>query len=93
MFRADPAKYEPAHGGWCSLMMAGSGQRTKANPESFKIVNGQLLLFWAGEHKGNYISGLKNWESREDEQAQLKQANQTWAEIRAGKKKSKIRVF
>jgi hypothetical protein len=92
-FNADPDAYEPAHGGWCSLMFSGSGKRTRANPESFKIVNGQLLLFWAGELKGNYIDGAKNWETREDEQKTLAKANETWAKIVAGKKRAKIVEF
>lgn len=92
-FQASPETYEPAHGGWCSLMLSGSGQRTRANPESFKIVDGQLLLFWAGDFKGRYIDGAKNWETREDEQATLAKANDTWTKILAGKKRSKIVEF
>lgn len=93
MFNADPEAYEPAHGGWCSLMFSGSGQRTRANPESFKIVDDQLLLFWAGEFKGRTIDGAKNWETREDEQATLAKANETWAKVVAGKKRAKIVEF
>ena len=92
-FEANPEAFEPAHGGWCSLMFSGSGNRTKANPESFKIVDGQLLLFWAGDYKGQYIDGAKNWETREDEAATLAKANETWDKIKAGKKKSKIVSF
>jgi len=58
--------YRPAHGGWCSLMLSGSGNLTPADPETFKIVDGQLLLFWSGEFNGNAVDGLANWESKID---------------------------
>ena len=92
-FERSPHSYEPAHGGWCSLMIAGSGNRTRANPESFKTVDGQLLLFWSGDYKGQFISGVRNWNSRDDEMAELRKSNENWARILAGKKKSKIVTF
>ena len=49
-FMADPDKYEPAHGGWCSLAMSGTkGNRVRANPKTFKIVDDKLLLFFPWE--------------------------------------------
>ena len=46
-FKEDPAKYEPAYGGWCAFAMADGG-KTDVNPETFKIVDGKLLLFYDG---------------------------------------------
>lgn len=92
VFNADPARYEPAHGGWCSLMLSGSGQMTPANPESFKIVDGRLLLFWSGEFNGMQIDGARNWESKfsdaAGEQALLAKAEATWSKLlRGGRQK------
>ena len=93
-FKADPKKYEPAHGGWCSLMMAGSGNRTEANPESFKIVGGKLLLFFHGEVRGNTVDGRANWrKSRGNERTRIRKADNNWSQITAGKKRSQIRTF
>ena len=98
MFNADPQSYLPAHGGWCSLMMSGSGNLTPANPESYKIVDGKLLLFWSGDYKGQAISGLSNWHSKTDgkaakESKRLKKANKTWEKLVQGKNKPNVLVF
>lgn len=44
-FRADPRRYEPAHGGWCSTAMA-EGRKVDIDPRSFKITSGRLFLFY-----------------------------------------------
>ena len=97
-FEADPGRYQPAHGGWCSLMLSGSGQRTPANPESFKIIDDKLLMFWHGDYNGQTISGLKNWASKTDndpvkEMERLLDADKTWQKILEGRKDSPIVLF
>lgn len=98
LFEQDPEKYLPAHGGWCSLMLSGSGKRSPANPEAWKIVNGQLLMFWSGNYQGTQISGLRNWEIKTEgdpkqETKRLKTANKTWLAILKGKRKSPVVLF
>ena len=44
LFRADPAKYIPAYGGWCAFGMSVE-DKFPIDPHSFEIVDGQLLLF------------------------------------------------
>lgn len=97
-FKQNPEQYLPAHGGWCSLMLSGSGNLTPANPESFTIVDGQLLLFWQGEYKGQHISGLSNWKSKtkgklKKARKRLNKANQTWDKIVAGQAQPKLLLF
>ncbi|MFN3824889.1 MAG: YHS domain-containing (seleno)protein [Pseudorhodobacter sp.] len=43
LFAADPAKYAPAYGGWCSAG-ASKGKKVPTKPELFAIVDGQLYL-------------------------------------------------
>jgi len=45
-FEEDPAKYEPAFGGWCAYAMGKTGRLVKVDPEAFLIENGQLMLFY-----------------------------------------------
>jgi YHS domain-containing protein len=45
-FKASPDQYEPAYGGWCAYAMGESGEKVKIDPETFKIVNGRLYLFY-----------------------------------------------
>jgi YHS domain-containing protein len=43
LFDADPAKYAPAYGGWCSAG-ASKGKKVATLPELWTIVDGQLYL-------------------------------------------------
>lgn len=45
-FKADPKKYEPAYGGWCAYAMGESGDKVKIDPETFKIIDGRVYLFY-----------------------------------------------
>ncbi len=43
LFKAEPAKYAPAYGGWCSAG-ASKGKKVVTKPEFWKIVDGRLYL-------------------------------------------------
>ncbi len=45
-FKTNPAKYEPQYGGWCAYAMGSTGEKVDFDPETFKIVNGKLYLFY-----------------------------------------------
>ena len=75
-FKKDPAKYEPAYGGWCAYTVASTGERVKIQPTAYKIVNGKLHLFYnfsgddrlrkwnAGNEKSMKAWADKNWQRR-----------------------------
>ncbi len=46
LFRANYAKYEPKYGGWCAYAMGANGEKVEIDPETYKIVNGELFLFY-----------------------------------------------
>lgn len=46
IFQENPAKYKPPYGGWYSGAMGKDGTSVEVDPESFKIINGQLFLFY-----------------------------------------------
>lgn len=71
-FKSSPEKYEPAYGGWCAFAMGDNGEKVKVDPETFKIVDGKLYLFY--NFWGN--NTLEDWNKRE---AALKtKADQNW---------------
>lgn len=45
-FKTSPEKYEPAYGGWCAYAMGETGEKVKVDPETFKILDGKLYLFY-----------------------------------------------
>ncbi len=71
-FKKNPAKYEPAYGGWCAYAMGATGEKVDIDPETFKIVNGKLYLFY-----NKYFNNtLTKW--NKDETGLKQKADQHW---------------
>lgn len=45
-FKKNPAGYEPQYGGWCAYAMGANGEKVEIDPETYKIANGKLYLFY-----------------------------------------------
>jgi len=79
-FLADPERYEPLYGGWCAYAML-EGKKTKANPESYKIVDDQLLVFYDG-FWGDTLKMWNDFLNKETTDADLiETADSHWEEI------------
>lgn len=61
LFLASPAKYEPQYGGWCAYAMGDKGEKVSVDPETFKILNGKLYLFY----NAYFNNTLKSWNKNE----------------------------
>ncbi|TAK97809.1 MAG: YHS domain-containing protein [Verrucomicrobia bacterium] len=67
-FKADPAKYEPAFGGYCAYGVS-RGKLVEIDVEAFQIVDGKLLLQYSKgvrddfnkDTKGNLAKASTNW--------------------------------
>ena len=60
LFAANPAKYAPAYGGWCSAG-ASKGKKVVTKPEFWKIVDGQLYLnSTEAAHKNLFLADTAN---------------------------------
>ena len=46
LFIKDYKKYEPQYGGWCAYAMGTSNDKVEIDPETFKIKDGKLYLFY-----------------------------------------------
>jgi YHS domain-containing protein len=74
-FKGSPDKFEPAYGGWCAYAMGNNGEKVKIDPETFKIINGRLYLFYNAW--GN--NTLESW--NEDENKLKQMADHNWIDI------------
>lgn len=74
-FKAAPFKYEPEYGGWCAYAMGNSGEKVSIDPETFKIVNGKLYLFY----NRFFTNTLKDW--NKNEAALKKAADLNWPKL------------
>jgi YHS domain-containing protein len=74
-FLKNPAGFEPQYGGWCAYAMGSAGEKVEINPETFKIVEGKLYLFY----NAFFNNTLKSWNKDEN---QLKaKADLNWKKI------------
>ena len=71
-FKADPAKYLPAYGGFCAFGLA-QGVKVDADPELWSIVDGKLYLNLAPPVQ-------KRWEG--DKAGFIKSADEKWAKLK-----------
>lgn len=74
-FLKTPSKYEPQYGGWCAYAMGSAGEKVEINPETFKVVDGKLFLFY----NAYFNNTLKSW--NKDEGNLKTQADNNWKKI------------
>ncbi|MEM8876667.1 MAG: YHS domain-containing (seleno)protein [Pseudomonadota bacterium] len=75
-FRAEPARYAPAYGGWCAVGTS-KGKKIATQPDLFKIVDGQLYLnssetahdIFLGNENGTITTADANWVDIENKPA------------------------
>ncbi|MFV8393954.1 YHS domain-containing (seleno)protein [Flavobacterium sp. LB2P6] len=72
-FLKNPSKFEPQYGGWCAYAMGDSNEKVSVNPETFKISNGKLYLFY----NALFNNTLKSW--NKEETGLMMKADANWS--------------
>jgi YHS domain-containing protein len=75
IFAKNPSQYEPQYGGWCAYAMGANAEKVEVNPETFKIVDGKLYVFY----NAYFNNTLKSW--NKDEINLKKKAETNWKKI------------
>jgi len=74
-FLKNPSGYEPQYGGWCAFAMGDHGEKVEIDPETFKILDGKLYLFY-----NKFFNNTRNsW--NKDEASLKKKADSNWNKI------------
>jgi YHS domain-containing protein len=73
LFKSDPAKYQPQFGGWCAYAMGATGEKVDVDPETFKLIDGKLYLFY----NAFFNNTKKTWDK--DENNLKAKADANWA--------------
>jgi YHS domain-containing protein len=74
-FLKNASKYEPQYGGWCAYAVGSANKKVEINPETFKIIDGKLYLFY----NAYFNNTLKSWNPDE---ANLKvKADNNWKKM------------
>lgn len=74
-FLKNPSVYEPQYGGWCAYAMGAKGEKVEVDPETFKIIEGKLYLFY----NAYFINTLKSW--NKDERNLKERADRNWMNL------------
>lgn len=74
-FDANPGKYEPQYGGWCAFAMGDYGKKVEVDPETFKIVDNKLYLFY----NAYFNNTLTSW--NKDEKNLKNKADKNWMNL------------
>ncbi|HPF91553.1 MAG TPA: YHS domain-containing (seleno)protein [Flavobacteriales bacterium] len=72
-FVKDPQAYLPAYGGWCAYAMGARNEKVNVDPETFKIKDGRVFLFY----NRFFTNTLTDW--NEDEGRLYPAAERNWA--------------
>tara|TARA_B110000091_G_C13599006_1_gene383861 strand:+ start:83 stop:547 length:465 start_codon:yes stop_codon:yes gene_type:complete len=76
VFTSNPEKYEPAYGGWCAYALAKEKPvLMEADPETYKIINGKLYVFY----NSFGINTIKKW--NKEEEKSKSSADSNWYNI------------
>jgi YHS domain-containing protein len=71
-FKKNPENYEPQYGGWCAYAMGAKGEKVEVDPQTFKIINGKLYLFY----HTFFSNTLTDW--NKDENSLKPKADTNW---------------
>jgi YHS domain-containing protein len=75
LFLKSPVTFEPMYGGWCAYAMGASGEKVEVDPETYKIIDGKLFLFY----NAYFNNTLAKW--NKNEVYLNKNANENWKTI------------
>jgi YHS domain-containing protein len=63
LFVKSPTSYKPEYGGWCAYAMGAKAEKVEVDPETFKIIDGKLYLFY----NRFFNNTLDTWNKNESE--------------------------
>ncbi|NAY91671.1 YHS domain protein [Muricauda sp. JGD-17] len=66
-FKSNPSAYQPRYGGYCAFAMATQGKMVPADPQTFKIRDGKLYLFYNDYYQGKPFNTIVPWNNNEKE--------------------------
>src|SRR3954469_15287714 len=80
LFKSNSEKYLPVCDGYCAWGVAEKGIKVPVNPETFKVIDGKLYLFFNGDFNGSPFNTLPEW--NKNEQHLLSQLPANWERLK-----------
>jgi len=79
-FKANPIKYLPQFDGYCAFAVAKMNKKVPVNPETFRIDDGKLYLFYNDFWEGKPFNTIVPWLN--NEAAMEKMAETNWKTLK-----------
>ena len=73
LFLKDPERYLPMYGGWCAYALGANNEKVEVDPETFKIIDGKVFLFY----NAYFNNTLTTW--NKNEASLHRDADRNWA--------------
>ncbi len=80
LFSKNPQLYVPKYNGFCAFAVGANNAKVPANPDTFKMYNGELLVFFNDQWDGQKFNTKLPWNS--DEQKLFAQAEINWKKLK-----------
>ena len=80
LFKENPDQYLPVCDGYCAWGVAEKGRKVPVNPQTYKIVDGRLYLFFNGDFNGSPFNTLEEW--NKNEKQLLTELPVKWAKLK-----------
>ena len=74
-FKESPGNYLPQFNGYCAFAVAKMNKKVPVNPETFRIDDGKLYLFYNDFWEGKPFNTIVPWLSNETEMLQMAESN------------------
>lgn len=79
-FKENPEKYLPQYGGYCAYAIGSQNAKVPSDPNTFKIYNGKLYLFFNDYYNGSPFNTIIPWNN--DEITLKKKADSNWLKMK-----------
>jgi len=79
-FKAAPDNYLPQYAGYCAFAVAKMNKKVPVNPETFRIDDGKLYLFYNDFWEGKPFNTIVPWINNESDMEKL--ALKNWASLK-----------
>jgi len=70
-FTGNPSKYLPQYDGYCAFAVAKMNKKVSVNPETFRIDDGKLYLFYNDFWEGKPFNTIVPWLNSESQMEQM----------------------
>lgn len=80
MFIKNAKKYIPKYNGYCAFAMGAKNAKVPANADTFKMYNGELLVFFNDLYDGNKFNTKIPWNN--NEKKLYAQAEKNWKKLK-----------